>query len=54
VSGFARLLTGDEARHAAALLSRKYPFIHGVIVPFFHRMRGQTTEHYRITARRDV
>ena len=51
VSGFARLLTGEEARHAATLLSRKYPFLHGLLVPFFHRMRRQTTEHYRVIVR---
>jgi uncharacterized protein len=54
ISAFARLITGDEARHASALLSRKYPFIHGVMVPFFHRVRRQTTEHYRITANREA
>jgi PPOX class probable F420-dependent enzyme len=53
VGGFARLLTGDEARHASELLSRKYPLIHGVLVPLFHRLKRQTTEHYRITPRRE-
>jgi hypothetical protein len=43
------LLAGDEARHAAELLARKHPVIHGVLVPLFHRMKGYTTEHYRVT-----
>jgi|SRR5215510_917535 len=46
VSARAHLLTGDEARHAAALLARKYPVIHGLLVPLFHRIRGYSTEHY--------
>ena len=54
VSGYARLLTGEEARHAAALLSGKYPVIHGFLVPLVHRLKGQTTEHYRITAHREA
>ena|SRR5262245_1697440 len=43
------LLSGDEARHAADLLARKHPLIHGMLVPLFHRMKGYTTEHYRVT-----
>src|SRR5690348_12231850 len=38
IKGWAKLLTGDEARHAARLLSRKYPFLHGLLVPLFHRV----------------
>lgn len=30
-------LEGDEARRAARLLVRKYPFLHGVLVPLVHR-----------------
>ena len=53
LSGWAELLTGDEARHAAALLARKYPLIHRLLVPFFHWMKGYTTEHYRVTVHRE-
>ena len=49
IPGFARLLTGDEAHHAAALLGQKYPVIHRILVPLFHRLRGYATEHYRVT-----
>ena len=37
-----RLLDGAEYRHAARLLRRKYPLLHGVAVPLTHRlMRGK-------------
>ena len=47
----AQLLTGNEARRAAASLANNYPLIHGFVVPLFHRIKGYTTEHYRITLR---
>jgi PPOX class probable F420-dependent enzyme len=53
LSGWANLVIGAEARHAAALLARKYPLIHRILVPLFHRMKGYTTEHYRITVHRE-
>ncbi|HZQ30818.1 MAG TPA: PPOX class F420-dependent oxidoreductase [Mycobacterium sp.] len=37
-SGKTRLLQGDEHRHAARLLRRKYPLLHGVVVPLTHRL----------------
>ena len=43
------LLDGDEARHAATLLARKHPFLHGVAVPLFHRLKGYRTLHYRVS-----
>ena len=36
--GRVRLLHGDEYRTAARLLRRKYPFLHGVLVPLAHRL----------------
>ena len=33
-----RLLEGAEYRHAARLLRRKYPVLHGVVVPSIHRL----------------
>ncbi|MDT5010145.1 MAG: hypothetical protein QOH57_1762 [Mycobacterium sp.] len=33
-----RLLTGDESQMAARLLRRKYPLLHGVLVPLAHRI----------------
>nr|WP_231988709.1 PPOX class F420-dependent oxidoreductase [Mycobacterium sp. 1274761.0] len=37
-SGQVRLLDGDEYREAARLLRRKYPLLHGVLVPAAHRL----------------
>jgi hypothetical protein len=34
----ARLLEGAEYRQAARLLRRKYPVLHGVVVPSVHRL----------------
>jgi PPOX class probable F420-dependent enzyme len=36
--GQVRLLDGDEYRTAARLLRRKYPVLHGVVVPMSHRI----------------
>lgn len=36
--GRVRLLEGDEYQRAARLLRRKYPFLHGVLVPSAHRL----------------
>jgi uncharacterized protein len=45
----ARLLSGDEAEHAARLLARKYPFLQGVFVPLTHRLMRLKTLHYELT-----
>ncbi|HJQ45792.1 MAG TPA: PPOX class F420-dependent oxidoreductase [Amycolatopsis sp.] len=42
------LVDGDEARRAAKLLARKHPFLQGVAVPFFHRLKHYRTLHYRV------
>jgi PPOX class probable F420-dependent enzyme len=36
--GVVRLLDGDEYRQVGRLLRRKYPFLHGVLVPSAHRL----------------
>ncbi|OBK17495.1 PPOX class F420-dependent enzyme [Mycobacterium asiaticum] len=36
--GAVRLLEGAEDRAAARLLRRKYPFLHGILVPMAHRL----------------
>jgi uncharacterized protein len=45
----ARRLSGDEARHAARLLARKYPFLQGFFVPLAQRLMGAQTLHYGLT-----
>lgn len=52
--GELRRLDGAEHRHAARLLRRKYPFLHGVLVPMTHRLgRAKTgrTVHFELTPR---
>lgn len=44
-----RILSGDEAAHAARCLARKYPILHGFLIPRFHRMRGYRTVHIELT-----
>jgi uncharacterized protein len=45
----ARLLAGDQDRMAARLLSRKYPVLHGLVVPLAHRLMRTSTLHYELT-----
>ena len=49
----ARILTGSESSHAGRLLARKYPLLHGVLVPLAHRLRRNTTVHIELTPRPD-
>jgi len=44
----ARVLSGEESYHAAKLLARKYPILHGLLVPLFHRLRGYRTVHIEL------
>ncbi|MGH9856091.1 MAG: PPOX class F420-dependent oxidoreductase, partial [Blastocatellia bacterium] len=39
----ARVLSGDESVYAGRLLARKYPILHGLLVPLVHRLRRNTT-----------
>ena len=45
----ARLLDGEEAQRAARLLARKYPVLHGVLVPFSHKVMRTKTLHYELS-----
>ena len=47
-AAIARLLSGAESVHARRLLRRKHPIMHGVLVPFGHRMRRYETQHYEL------
>lgn len=52
LEGRARRLDGLEARPAARLLARKYPLLHGVVVPLLHRLgrrRHGRTVHFEVT-----
>ncbi|MDD7940295.1 PPOX class F420-dependent oxidoreductase [Actinomycetospora lutea] len=51
-----RLLEGEEAHAAARLLRRKYPLLHGVLVPLAHRVgrrRTGRTVHVELVPRTD-
>jgi PPOX class probable F420-dependent enzyme len=45
----ARPLAYAESAHAGALLARKHPFLHGLLVPLVHRLRGNTTVQVELT-----
>jgi PPOX class probable F420-dependent enzyme len=52
VAATARRLAGAEDRRAARVLARKYPLLHGVLVPLMHRLgRAKTgrTVHFELT-----
>ena len=44
----ARVLEGEEASKAARALSQKYPILHGVLIPWGHRLRGYKTMHIEL------
>ena len=48
VEATARLLEGDEADYARRLLAHRFPLLHGVLVPWTHRLKGWTTLHYEL------
>lgn len=50
VKAWARLLPqgSKENTHAARMLSRKYPALHGVVVPLTHRIKRDRTLHYEL------
>jgi RNA polymerase sigma factor (sigma-70 family) len=45
----ARVLGGAESKYAAEMLARKYPILHGVLIPRLHRLRGNRTIHIELT-----
>ena len=44
----ARLLEGEESTRAGRLLARKYPVMHGIMVPLVHRLRKNRTVHFEL------
>lgn len=54
-AGRMRRLSGQEHQHAARMLRRKYPLLHGVVVPLAHRIgRAKTgrTVHFELVPER--
>ena len=44
----AHLLSGAESAHAARTLARKYPILHGLLIPLAHRIRRWQTVQYEL------
>lgn len=49
VAATARLLGPDEEGPVRAALAKKHAVMHGLLVPFVHRLRHQQTVHYELT-----
>ena len=50
VAAHAERIEGDEAEHAADLLTQKHHFVHGFAVPLVHRLKGLETVYFRVEA----
>lgn len=46
--GIARLLEGSDIEVARALLARRFPVLHGRLVPLIHRLQHRQTVYYRV------
>jgi uncharacterized protein len=46
-----RVLSGEQAREAARALGRKYPVLHGLLIPRLHRLMRTPTIHMEFVAR---
>jgi PPOX class probable F420-dependent enzyme len=44
----ARQLSGPDTDHARRLLAEQFPVLHGVIVPWTHRLQHRHTLYYRL------
>ena len=44
----ARILSGEESARAGRVLARKYPILHGLLIPLAHRLRGNRTMHIEL------
>jgi PPOX class probable F420-dependent enzyme len=44
----ALLLSGDPSVHAAHLLAARHPVLHARLIPWWHRLRGWTTQQYEL------
>ena len=44
----ARVLEGEESVRPGRMLARKYPVLHGSLIPLVHRLRGNETIHIEL------
>ena len=49
IGAHARLLDGEEAKHAARAIARRQRLLQGVLVPVAHRLMRYRTLHYELT-----
>ena len=49
-----RVLEGEESAHAGRVLARKYPVLHGFLIPLVHRLRGNETIHIELRPTEDA
>jgi uncharacterized protein len=47
----ARLLTGEEERHARSVIAHRYPLFQRFVIPFGHKVSRYTTLHYEVVPR---
>jgi PPOX class probable F420-dependent enzyme len=47
----ARLLSGDEERHARQVIARRYPVFQRLVIPFGHKVSRYTSMHYEVSLR---
>ena len=50
----ARILKGEESVDAGRRLARKYPLLHGALIPLLQRLRGSETMHVELTPTTEV
>ena len=48
IPAHARILSGEESARAGQVLARKYPILHGLLIPLAHRLRGNRTMHIEL------
>ena len=46
----ARILDGEESARAGGALAEKYPFLHGKLIPWYHRRKGLVTTNVELQA----
>jgi hypothetical protein len=47
----ARLLSGDEERHARQVIAHHYPVFQRFVIPFGHKVSRHTSMHYEVSLR---
>jgi PPOX class probable F420-dependent enzyme len=48
IRAHAKLLSTEEGALAARALASKYPIVHGVLVPLYHRLNRLTTVYFEV------